>query len=97
MVIAIQAADMHLAKRALVQLADSAQQISCRSGTVWITQQDDPRDIVLEAGQSFTPDGHRHIVVYALTAARLTVQTAPTAPAPVRKPHRRWERELVLE
>jgi hypothetical protein len=30
--------------------------IECREGAVWITQSNDPRDIVLKAGQSFVLD-----------------------------------------
>jgi hypothetical protein len=28
--------------------------VTARAGTVWITEQDNPRDVVLRAGQSFT-------------------------------------------
>jgi hypothetical protein len=44
--------------------------VTCREGTVWITQADDPRDIALGAGQSF-----------ALDRKGLALVVAPLGPA----------------
>jgi len=44
--------------------------VTCREGTVWITQTGDPRDIALSAGQSF-----------ALDRKGLALVVAPLGPA----------------
>ncbi|WP_298931910.1 DUF2917 domain-containing protein [uncultured Ramlibacter sp.] len=67
-----------LARRALYSLPDAAGlRISCLAGSLWITLDDDPRDIVLEAGRSLDVDAHRRAIVYALEASQLRV--APQA------------------
>ncbi len=81
--------DLELAKRALSRPPDTAQQVACRAGTLWITQDNDPRDIILEPGESFTVDGHRPVILYALQAATLTMRTASAGAAPARQAHRR--------
>jgi len=40
--------------------------ITCCAGTVWITQEGDPRDIFLGAGESFTLDRAGLALIYAL-------------------------------
>ncbi len=72
---AAQPLDLILAKRALYQLAPAAQQITCRTGTLWITQDNDPRDIILAAGESFITDGRHQVIAYALDPA--TFRTYP--------------------
>ena len=89
--------DLELAKRGLYRLPDETQQVTVRAGTLWITQDNDPRDIILEPGQSFTPDAHRQVILYALAAAAVTVHTSARTPTPAHKPHRSTARELVLE
>lgn len=66
-------AELHLAKSDLIRLSDTAHTVTCRAGTLWITQDGDPRDIVLEAGQCFTTEKARATVVYALAPARLVI------------------------
>lgn len=46
-------------------------------GSVWITQQDDARDVFVNAGQSFTFDRPGLALVQALDAARLLVFEPP--------------------
>ena len=65
-----------LAQSTLVRLPATAGDIHCDTGTLWITQDGDPRDVVLEAGQQFRRDGQRAAIVYALAPARLRVQHA---------------------
>lgn len=43
------------------------------AGTVWITLQDDSRDIVLEAGQSFVVDRPGKMVISAMGEVRVCV------------------------
>jgi hypothetical protein len=46
-----------LAKTDLLKLSDAAgHTIQCCAGCIWITQENDPRDVYLSAGESFTFD-----------------------------------------
>ena len=63
---------LRLAARALYEIPDAAGvAIACAAGSVWITLDDDPRDIVLEAGDRFCADEHRRALVYAFSPAQL--------------------------
>ena len=79
---------LSLAKTALYRFADTAQQITCGSGSLWITQDNDPRDIILAPGESFTTDGRHQVIAYALDPATLSVSAASVMPAPRRQVHR---------
>jgi hypothetical protein len=76
-----------LAHQAMFDVSDaSAVALRCDDGCVWITLDDDPRDIVLEAGESFETDEPRHAIVYALKPSKLTLRTPGETPnAPVRR------------
>ena len=87
------AGPVDLPRRAMLTLPDAAAvQIECRSGSLWITLDGDPRDFIVEAGERFTTDTHRPAIVYALQPASLMVQPRqPSRPAaPVRAPAWRW-------
>lgn len=73
---------MQLAKRTLIRLSSTAHTVQCESGTLWITQDGDRRDIVLEAGQQFRRNGNAATIVYALASAELTVQHRPRVGLP---------------
>ena len=50
-------ASFRLAAREVIDIHDGAGLVvTCVSGALWITQADDPEDIVLKRGQSFTLD-----------------------------------------
>jgi hypothetical protein len=51
-------------------------QITAVSGTVWITQADDTRDIILTRGLSFILDRKGRAVVYAFKDAAIVVGPA---------------------
>ena len=66
-----------LPRRATLTLADRAgDRIDCLHGRLWITQDGDPRDIVLDAGASFELDRPGLAIVSALTDARLRLHRA---------------------
>lgn len=65
-----------LRARQLHHIADIAGlRLRCEAGSLWITLDHDPRDIVLEAGQDFAAGAgmHRHAIVYALAPSQLMV------------------------
>jgi quercetin dioxygenase-like cupin family protein len=45
--------------------------IECMEGAVWVTLDGDSRDVVLDAGQSFTVDRNQRTLLQALEAARV--------------------------
>ncbi len=44
-------------------------QVTCHEGCLWLTLDNDPRDIILAAGESYETDAHRPMFVYALEAS----------------------------
>jgi hypothetical protein len=56
--------------------------LRCLSGCLWITLDHDARDIILDAGQSFVPEGQQRAIVYALETSRLKLDPV-AVPAPV--------------
>ena len=84
----LQTTQIQLARRDLHSLDPRARRVVCESGSLWITMDRDPRDILIDAGETFTPEPGRRVIVYALSAATLRVEhDAPTrAPAPLRSP-----------
>ena len=50
--------------------------VTCFKGPVWITQHNDPGDVVLEAGQSFVLNRAGLAVVFALADAAILVGAA---------------------
>jgi hypothetical protein len=51
-------------------------QITTVAGTVWVTQSNDPRDMVLGRGHSFILDRKGLAVVYALSDASIVIGPA---------------------
>ena len=49
--------------------------VVCHSGSVWITQDHDPRDIILARGESFTLDRDGSALVQAFDGATVAVKT----------------------
>ena len=47
--------------------------VTALSGTVWITQDRDVRDVVLEAGQSFVLDRNESALLWSLAASEIRV------------------------
>jgi hypothetical protein len=66
-----------LAKSQAVTLTDArGWEIKCLGGGLWITQDRDQRDIVLEAGESFTIDRGGPAIVWALAASSVEMNPA---------------------
>jgi hypothetical protein len=65
---------LRLSKRTIFTLPDaSGVGIECRSGSVWVTLDHDPRDIVLAPGERFEGDKHRRMLVSALEPSCIAV------------------------
>jgi len=47
--------------------------VTARAGLLWITQRDNPRDVILRPGQSYTPAQAGLALVEAVTDASLTL------------------------
>ena len=60
-------------------------EIASHRGRVWITQDGDPRDVVIAAGESHALDRDGPVHVQALDAAWVSMPVV-TAPAAVRRP-----------
>lgn len=51
-------------------------QIHCRKGSVWITQDSDQRDVILDAGEVFSVDRPGKVVVHALRPSAVMIEAA---------------------
>jgi hypothetical protein len=51
-------------------------EIVCVQGSLWITHDGDPKDIIVDAGQRYVADRHAPLVVYALDKARFLLHPA---------------------
>lgn len=81
---------LSLAKRTIFTLPDAAGvRIECRSGSVWVTLDNDPRDVVLAPGERFEGDQHRRMLVSALEPSCITVSGSRPAALPAHASERR--------
>jgi hypothetical protein len=64
--------------------------VRCLEGSVWITQSNDPRDIVLEAGQSFVLDKPGLALVCAAAGPAMVAVEASLRLLPPLPPYR-WD------
>lgn len=70
--------DLALAHQAMFIVPDvSGVQIVCREGSLWITLDNDPRDVVLAPGESFITTEHRRVLIYAMRSSALTLAATP--------------------
>ena len=75
---------IELPRHAIFTVADIAGVgIECQSGCVWLTLDEDPRDLVLEPGECFMGDIHRRVLVSAIQASSIAVSHALPAAMPV--------------
>ena len=77
-----QSAPFKLAKGGVTMFSDATStQIHCDRGSLWITQDNDTRDIVLRAGEQFQPDRKGTVLVYALEGSTLSWGSVVAKPA----------------
>jgi hypothetical protein len=75
---------LNLEHQGIVNVPDAtAMSVTCVEGDVWLTLNNDPRDIVLQPGDTFTTPAHAGAIVYALKPSRVTLASAlPAVQAP---------------
>ncbi|HRI17334.1 MAG TPA: DUF2917 domain-containing protein [Burkholderiaceae bacterium] len=72
---------IQLARRQMVSLAYAAgARIVARRGSLWVTQDHDLRDVVLNEGESFEVTGAARVIVQALSSACVDLQGAASEP-----------------
>ncbi|MEO5738932.1 MAG: DUF2917 domain-containing protein [Variovorax sp.] len=86
--------EMGLPARSIYRVADAADvRITVRRGSVWITLDNDPVDVVLGVGEQFSTSQHRRALVSALEPSCISVAPAVACTvrqaAPQRSPHLR--------
>jgi hypothetical protein len=85
-----------LAKSQAVTLTDAVgSEITCLGGALWITQDEDPRDIVLQSGESFTLDRKGPAIVWALAASSVEMVPARRAGGLLHNPGRQNFRRFI--
>jgi hypothetical protein len=85
--------EMQLAREELLALDDiRGTRLRCLEGSIWLTLARDPRDIVLEPGDSFVVDRDGVTLLHALAPTRLWVETAREASS---LSSSRWRRALA--
>lgn len=62
--------EYELPLRGLLRLPPGSR-VACDSGSLWITEDDQMLDTVLEPGEQFAPVARGALLVYALSPARL--------------------------
>jgi DUF2917 family protein len=71
---AVDVGPVRLPARAIRRIEDGeGLEVTALSGTVWITQAGDTRDVILAGGQSFILDRNGRAIVYALRDATIVV------------------------
>jgi hypothetical protein len=79
--------ELSLAARELLEIPDVARvQVTCSQGSLWITLDNDRRDIVLEKGENFFSPEHRRALVYAFEPSTLALQPEADAAVAYRAP-----------
>ncbi len=75
-----QAFNLNLPRQALFSIADAANvRIACAQGSIWITLDNDLRDIVLDDCQEFTTTEHRRALIYAMKPSQISIAPVRSA------------------
>lgn len=90
--------EVQLGSRAMYSVPDASQvRLTCREGALWITLDNDLRDVAIEAGGEFTSPESRRALVYALQPSRLYVEpTERNVEAPASR-RTRYNRNSTIE
>ena len=65
----------------LFELPDaSLARILCTSGCLWLTLDNDPRDVILQAGDSFETSAQRRALLYAVERSAFVLDAAAPQP-----------------
>ena len=74
----LRSARVHLAKDQFLTLSEvDGVEIGCETGSLWITQDNDPRDVVLATGERFMPDRAGKVIVHALRPSTVRTTSLP--------------------
>ena len=74
----LKSAELRLKNANLLTLDDSLDvSIDCLEGSLWITQDGDPRDVIVPAGRSFRIDRTSRVMVFATSDASLQITSQP--------------------
>jgi hypothetical protein len=57
-----------------LEFGEPGTQVTCTTGTLWLTQQGDPHDHILKAGQSFSLDQPGIILVQGLPRGKVLIR-----------------------
>ncbi|MEJ8835896.1 DUF2917 domain-containing protein [Ramlibacter sp. AN1133] len=67
-----------LPARQLFEITDAAGvRILCTAGSLWLTLDHDPRDVVLQPGDSFEAEAPRRLLIYAFEPSTFALAGAP--------------------
>jgi hypothetical protein len=87
----LKSAELRLKNGNLLTLDDSQHvSVDCLEGSLWITQDGDPRDVILSAGRSFRIDRTSRVMVFATSDARLLISSKPAHISPTAKAAPGW-------
>ncbi len=74
-------ADIHLEQAQAMRISGAMDvSVACLNGCLWITQDNDPRDIVLERGESFTLDRPGVAILFACKPTTLSMRDPALLP-----------------
>lgn len=69
--------NLQLARHGHIQVIDGrGASVRCLQGSLWLTQDGDPNDVVLTAGESFTLDRDGLAIIYATADATVSLSAA---------------------
>lgn len=70
---------VYLQRGGIVRLEQVGARVSCRSGVLWLTFADDPRDVLLEVGEDFVVDREGLTLVCAIAGPAAAEIDCPRA------------------
>lgn len=70
----LQSASLRLAKGKAVRVRNAGSTLRVLEGSVWITEESNPRDVVLGSGQRFRLSGRGLAIVEAFSDASIALQ-----------------------